>query len=274
MSPSGEPLAVILNESDATPMDLRFRLFGTDVRVHPFFWLFSAIIGWNVTEMRVLSDNGIPELAIWVGCVFFSILLHEFGHIWMGRIFGSNGHIVLQAMGGLAVGSNALSRSGHRILVCAAGPAIQLVLAGILLLGATLGTMLGVFVDAPKWVYLVINFLFSINFYWALINLLPVFPLDGGQISRELCCQASPAKGLLASLWISFGLSAVLALNALAGSYGKPFIPPIIPGLFSAPTGMWAAFLFGMFAVGSWQGIVAEQQSRRVYEDDDLPWER
>ncbi len=262
---------MILNEPDATPFDLRFRLFGTYVRVHPLFWIISAVFGWNVTQSRLLSENGFVELAIWVVCAFVSILLHEFGHVWMGRAFGTDGHILLQGMGGLAIGASALHRRGQRILVYAAGPAIQLVLYGLLRLAITQGAFNG----APKAVAFAIGIMLFMNLYWPLLNLLPVFPLDGGQISRELCCEASPAKGLLASLWISLMVAGTLALNALAGEYGKSFIPAIVPGYFRAPTGLWPAIFFAMFAVGSWQAIMAEQQSRRAPEDDDaLPWER
>jgi stage IV sporulation protein FB len=254
---------VILNETNETPLDLRFRLFGTYVRVHPLFWLISAVIGWSATG----STNRLPELAVWVGCSFFSILLHEFGHIWMGRAFGTNGHIVLQGMGGLAIGAKELSHRGQRILVSAAGPAIQLALFGILWLGIEQR----VFVGVPALVVRAITFLYLQNLFWPLLNLLPIYPLDGGQITREVCCQASPYKGLLASLWISLVVSVVLALNGLAGEYKKPFLP----GYFDVIAGLWAAIFFAMFAAGSWQMILAEQQGRRAYQDDDaLPWER
>src|SRR5262245_48041042 len=83
------PRPVMLLEPPATPYDLRFQLFGTPVRVHPLFWLVSAILGWPFIEA------GLIYLALWVFCSFLSILLHEFGHIWMGKLFGSDGYIVL-----------------------------------------------------------------------------------------------------------------------------------------------------------------------------------
>ena len=262
---------MILNESNATPFDLRFRLFGTYARVHPLFWVIAVVFGWArataPNRSIKLSDSGMAELAVFVGCFFFSILLHEFGHIWMGRIFGTDGHIVLQGFGGLAVGANALYHRGKRILVSAAGPAIQLVLFGILLLGLTLRLA----IEIPDGVRLGINYLLFMNLIWPLFNLLPIYPLDGGQITREVCCQLSPNRGLLASLWISLVVAGTLALNALAGEYKRPFLP----AYFSIVGGLWGAIFFGLFAVGSWQAIMVQRQSRRVYEDDDaLPWER
>ena len=262
---------MILNESNSTPFDLRFRLFGTDVRVHPLFWVVAIVFGYseatNQNRSIKLSENGMPELAIFVACFFFSILLHEFGHIWMGRAFGTDGHIVLQGFGGLAIGSNALPHRGQRILVSAAGPAIQLALFAILLLSL----MLRGSIEVPQAVQLGIFYLIFMNLIWPLFNLLPIYPLDGGQITREVCCQLSPNRGLLASLWISLVVAGTLALNALAGEYKRPFLP----AYFSIVGGLWGAIFFGLFAVGSWQAIMVQRQSRRVYEDDDaLPWER
>ena len=42
-----------------------------------------------------------------------------------------------------------------------------------------------------------------VNIFWGLVNLLPVYPLDGGQIARELLELASPADGVRQSLWLS-----------------------------------------------------------------------
>src|SRR5882724_4686339 len=95
----------MLVEPGQTNYDLRFRLFGTPVRVHPFFWLLAAILGWDLVNL----PDGFLFLFIWVICCFLSILLHEFGHVWMGRAFGAHdSYIVLYSFGGLAVGSNDL----------------------------------------------------------------------------------------------------------------------------------------------------------------------
>lgn len=257
---------MLLADPDATPLDLRFRLFGTSIRVHPFFWLLAVILGWDLTRNPILSDNGMLDLAVWVLACFLSILLHEFGHIWMGRLFGSHGHIVLHGMGGLAIGSNNLSRSWQRILVLAAGPGIQL-----LLYAALIGLIKAGYLPEPRTpLSFLIAILLAINLYWPLLNLLPIWPLDGGQITREVCVGASPRQGAMVALWISLIISAVIALNALAAQNGKAFLP-----FRYAPTSMWAAILFALFAVGSWQAIQMEKHRFRQRSfDDALPWER
>src|ERR1700722_8245857 len=77
--------AVILQEPNQTPFDLRWRMLGTDIRVHPFFWILALFLGWY----RMPGQDGPTKmlyLALWVACVFVSVLLHEFGHVLMGRL--------------------------------------------------------------------------------------------------------------------------------------------------------------------------------------------
>src|SRR5581483_11494851 len=83
-----------------TPYDLNFSLFGISVRVSPWFWLVSAFFVWNVS-----IPLGLSFVFLGVACTFVSILVHELGHVLMGKLFGSHGYIVLYSFGGLAVGS-------------------------------------------------------------------------------------------------------------------------------------------------------------------------
>src|SRR5947209_18655190 len=114
----------MLFEPSRTAYDLNFRLFGVEVRVHPLFWLLSALLGPHDLQ----AEHCVLLLVVWIACVFVSILLHELGHVLVGRLFGSHGHIVLYSFGGLAVGSNDLPSRWLRIAVLLAGPGLQLVL--------------------------------------------------------------------------------------------------------------------------------------------------
>ena len=71
---------MLLFEPPPSPGDVHFRLFGVPVRVHPFFWLTTVLMGLN-------PKGGTPpaELLIWVAVVFVSILVHEFGHVALIR---------------------------------------------------------------------------------------------------------------------------------------------------------------------------------------------
>lgn len=70
--------------SERTQLDLSWQMFGIPIRVSPWFWLTSAFLGWPYL------DDGFQFLLTWIACVFVSILIHEMGHAFAFRIFGSN----------------------------------------------------------------------------------------------------------------------------------------------------------------------------------------
>src|SRR5262249_20408150 len=162
----------------ATPYDLCWRMLGTRVRVNPWFWLMALFLGWPV------SRNGLQFLLVWVGCVFASILVHEFGHVLVGRIFGTQGHIVLFGFGGLAIGSNALSNRWQRIAVTFAGPAAGFLLLAVVLFLAWDGVyFLWDETEHDPWPHFIglpnlsmlanaaIRYLIWINLMWGILNL-------------------------------------------------------------------------------------------------------
>lgn len=268
---------MLFMEPNQTPYDLRWRMLGTEVRVHPMFWLVSVIMGADTLRL------GIPYLLVWVGCVFVSILIHELGHVWMGQAFGARGHIVLYGFGGLAIGSNHLEIRWQRIAVSFAGP-----LAGFVLLGVVLAFFwiydaerfftflqrlgLPVGEDVPQellriqhpLVFFAIGNLIYINLFWGLMNLLPVWPLDGGQISRDAWLGASPEHGLTRSLGLSMLVAGLLAIHCFLVVIGKQLLPlPIGSG--------YTALLFAVLALQSYQLLQqahAEQRWRDEHYDD------
>ena len=172
----------MLGNATPTPFDLRFSLFGIPVRVHPFFWLFSAAMGWDGEEPMYTL--------LWVACVFLSILVHEFGHALTARHFGWPPEVVLYSFGGYAQFYPGRGHTMQRaVLVLLAGPG-----AGFLLFGAVWCTQwllinshsLPTDPQARLKVAFVLFQMKYINLWWGLVNLLPVYPLDGGQIARHV----------------------------------------------------------------------------------------
>src|SRR5262249_39526220 len=112
------------------------------------------------------------------------------------------------------------------------------------------------------------------NLFWPLLNLLPIWPLDGGQITREVFEAASPGNGTLRALWVSLVLAAVISVNAFISDPEqgrRGFLPE------GVPSGWGVGLLFASLAFGAWQGIQIEQSRRaRYYEESDerMPWER
>ncbi len=88
--------SALLNEKPGR-FDLRWRMFGTHVRVKPMFWIFMGIFGYIATGQ---AQKGWLMVVMFVLAGFLSVMVHEFGHITAGRIFGFPGVIVLHMMGG------------------------------------------------------------------------------------------------------------------------------------------------------------------------------
>ncbi len=193
-----------------SPMDISFRLFGTRVIIQPWFWVTLALIGWPY-----FGVGGAPLLLVWVLAGFVSILLHEFGHVWIGRVFGSDGHIILRAFGGVAIGSANFTSAWKRIAVTAAGPGIQLVLFGALwLLQEVFPDQIG---GLPPYAIQFLGFLLFVNLYWAILNLLPIFPLDGGQITCDLLEYFFKQNGRKVGHALSMVIAVALAIYFISG---------------------------------------------------------
>ena len=233
---------MFLAEPPRTPWDLNFQVLGFPVRIHPLFWLVGLLLGYSGGD----GNAGI-HLLIWFVALFVSILVHELGHALMIRRFGRDAHIVLYAMGGLAIegrprdsfssfepyaGYQPKPRSPQeQILISAAGPGIQFLLAGLIVAviyatGGSVGVvssgqlpipvpLLSGELERNPNVFLLVAMLLQINIYWPLINLLPVLPLDGGQIALQVLVQQDPWGGMQRALWLSVMAGGAMAVFAL-----------------------------------------------------------
>jgi Zn-dependent protease len=274
-----------------SPLDLHWRLFGIDFRVHPSFWLINLLFGYlYVQNLRHWQDRKIAYLAIWLGAAFVSILVHELGHVTAARIFGVRSNIHLYWMGGLAMGNFEQLRRWQRIIVSAAGPAFGLGLF------AFVEWVLPRLVDAydpsirsnpNRWYDIIANpahlfeegdrelvgslpgILIIMNLIWNLFNLLPIIPLDGGMIMREVVTIIFPRRGL----WLAYGLSFLFAgsiafYSLLAMWRPVPYYPRRLDPLFMA-------LVFAWIAIGSFSTMQSlapaepEQKRWREYEEKD-----
>jgi len=214
----------MFQEPPRSPYDLCFSVLGVPVRVHPMFWLVTLLLG--------LSGGGDPERMIcWVAAVFISILVHELGHALTAKAHGWQPRISLHGFGGLAAYQPTYRSPSAQILITLAGPCAGFALAGFILAAVVASGhavqfhsyVLPVFepFDSFELTLLVSDLLF-VNIFWGLVNLLPIFPLDGGQIARELFGLAMPGDGLRLSLWLSTlcaGLLAVLVFTKLRDQF-------------------------------------------------------
>ena len=243
-----------------TRYDLNFTIAGIKIRVHPLFWLMALVFG--------ASSSNIMKILVWIIVVFVSILLHELGHAMVMRAYGQNSHIVLYLAGGLTIPESlpwgnriayvSLSRK-QEIFVSLAGPATGFLFTIIMIIivnfmGGSI-FMSNVYGLIPfPYAYLpiggivvneIVMTLIWVNIFWGLINLMPVYPLDGGNISRNLLTIIDPLNGGKNSLWVS----------AIAGGIVAIF------GLL-VMNSIYITYLFGMLAYQSYQTVQGKVELR------------
>jgi stage IV sporulation protein FB len=243
----------LLQPPPPTKYDLRFSIAGIPVRVHPLFWLIALLFG---------SSGTLIEIPIWIIVIFVSILIHELGHAFALRGYGLNSQIVLHFAGGVTIPestpwgnrwANASPGPKQEIFISLAGPFTGLIFASLVMLavvasgGILITSKLLGFLPLPLTAYMpfggtvlniFVTMLLWVNVFWGLINLLPVFPLDGGQVARNVLIQYDPWDGVRKSLWVSVVTGGILAVVGLIGFHS-----------------IYIAILFGFLAFQSYQSL-------------------
>ncbi len=236
----------MLAEPERTSFDLAFDLFGIPVRVNPWFWGIAALLGFQLKEPALI--------ALWVACMFVAILVHELGHALTAIAFGARDQrIVLYGFGGLTIGPSGGLKRWQRILELLAGPG-----AGFLLFGALYGLdfALGHPTERSYFVANAFRFIALICVVWGVMNLLPVYPLDGGQVVSELLQKLRPHDGFGWALKISMVVAGGVAVLLLTQRY------------------FFAALLFGSLAFSSYQTLQARGAGGGPQGPAREPWER
>lgn len=181
------------------------RIFGIDVKVH---WSFLLILVYGAVAFGG-SSAGVVVGALYgvllMLLIFLCVTLHELGHSVVAQYFKIKvNSIMLLPIGGVASLERMPDEPWHEFLIAIAGPAVNFLLA-LILLPLTLlavGTDLRGVATPDLWAYLrslqepsvtsLLTNLLSANILLALFNLLPAFPMDGGRILRALLALAMP----------------------------------------------------------------------------------
>jgi Zn-dependent protease len=185
------------------------RLLGIPIRIEPAFLLVLGVLGF--------AGRGTLLSALeWILLAGISILLHELGHAAAYRRFGIQPRVRLYSFGGLTYGE-ALSPA-RSIVVSLAGPVTGL-LVGLAILAAywALGWVMPA---RPRELEVVVGDLLYINLGWSAFNLLPVLPLDGGNVAAAMFQAANRGRGL------AIGLSLVVSglIIVAAALVGQAYI--------------------------------------------------
>jgi Zn-dependent protease len=228
------------------------KAFGIPLYVH---WTFALLPAW----VALVSPRGGYELLLNLGVLaaaFGCVLLHELGHALAARRFGiATRDITLYPIGGVARLERMAERPAHELVIALAGPAVNLVIAVLLLPialavaavdpGLLVGSLAGLFLLR----------LLAVNVVMVVFNLLPAFPMDGGRVLRALLTMW---LGELRATQIAVGIGAALAAVLGVGGtlwLGNPWLMIV------------AAFIF-LAGQAELQGVYFRERQRRLAAAD------
>jgi Zn-dependent protease len=159
------------------------RVAGIDVFVH---WSWVVVAYFQIRYRSDLDKYNWPGwLVVEYLALFGIVLLHEFGHALACRsVGGTANRIILWPLGGVAL-VNPPPRPGPFLWTLAAGPLVNVMLAPVLVVAWGLTRVAGLQDTAPDVSHL-LGMVAAINIGMLIFNLLPIFPLDGGQILQGL----------------------------------------------------------------------------------------
>jgi Zn-dependent protease len=224
-----------------------FRIAGIDVFLHWYWFLFAA---YELSNRVQTYSSPVWNVLEYLS-VFFIVLLHEYGHALACRqVGGTANQILLWPLGGVAYVNPPL-RPGPTLWSNVAGPLVNLALLCIctppvIFLDRSLG-LARTFPDVHVFLWALVK----INVVLLVFNLLPIYPLDGGQVLRSLLWfPLGRARSLMAAVVIGFvGVAGLLALAAWWRSG-------------------WIAFLALFIVVSLWDGM---RQAQALYRLSELP---
>lgn len=191
------------------------------IRIHPFFFLLALLLGFYMSD-------GDWSLTFFIALIIaLSVLVHELGHALCGLAFHQKVSINLLPFGGLTERQGRPLKAWQDFLIVLMGP----LFGYMLYFGAA--TLLRHYPAGLPGTLLI--FTAVINWYWTLLNLIPVMPLDGGQLMRIA----------LQGIWGIKGLKAACLLSVIVGALSMVY------GLLRQD--IWLVAIFGIFTYESWR---------------------
>jgi len=219
-----------------------FRFAGIEVYLH-WSWFLIAVYG---ISLRTGSYSSMAWPVLEYLTLFLIVLLHEFGHALACRqVGGQANQIVLWPLGGVAYVAPP-SRAGATLWSIAAGPLVNVALAPVLTALAILGHALG-WGEAMPNAYAFIKAVCYLNWGLLIFNLLPIYPLDGGQILQSL-------------LWFVLGRARSLMVTTIIGFIGVAGL--IVLAVMARQ--VWFGILCVFILLNCWRGLMQARVLARV----------
>jgi Zn-dependent protease len=231
-----------------------FRVFGISVYLH---WSWFLLAYYEFQSRSRSYGSQVWNVAEYLA-VFGLVLLHEFGHALACRqVGGQADQIVLWPLGGIAYVAPP-PRPGAVLWSIAAGPLVNLVLVPVTL-GAWLGAGMAGEALSPNISHF-LETIVKINFVLLIFNMLPIYPLDGGQIVQAL-------------LWFVMGraksLSVVSIIGIVAGIAALAVSLLLLPNIWMV---VIAAFVIIRSITGFQQAqLLARLENAPRHEDAVCP---
>jgi Zn-dependent protease len=224
-----------------------FRLSGIEVFLH---WSWFVVAVYEIQQRDGGRYSSIKWNILEYLGLFAIVLLHEFGHALACRQVGGRANrIVLWPLGGVAY-VDPPPRPGATLWSIAAGPLVNVALVPVILGLGYVSRQAGWYQLAPD-LHTLLKRIFLIDIWLLAFNILPIYPLDGGQILRSL-------------LWFVFGRARSLMVAASIGFVGVIGFVGLAVWLQSVWFGAIAAFLL----LNCWSGL---KQARALLTIAKLP---
>ena len=230
---------------------------GIPIRVHLTFFLILLLGAYQWFGLTGTLSGAIFGAAL-MALLFVCVTLHELGHSVVAKVFGIPvREIVLLPLGGLALMSKNPDKPLHELFIALAGPLVNVVIAGILIvpLGLSLGPMLltghGLLPEElgnTPTLNTALLWLFAANVSLVLFNLIPAFPLDGGRVLRALLAMVT-------------GYPRATRLAAAIGQFAA-----VILGLYGVLNGQFILTLVAVFIFFGAGQETAEAEAKTVLD--------
>ncbi|HEY3972803.1 MAG TPA: M50 family metallopeptidase [Candidatus Sulfotelmatobacter sp.] len=219
-----------------------FRFSGIDVFLH---WSWFLVAAYEIQTRKGSYSSVMWNVLEYVG-LFLIVMLHEFGHALACRQVGGRADtIVLWPLGGVAY-VDPPQRPGATLWSIAAGPLVNVVLFPVLLVIYSMSQSMGWATSMPD-IDRLLHSILWIDVGLLIFNILPVYPLDGGQIFRSL-------------LWFVLGRARSLMVATIVGLLGvAAFI-----GLAIWRQDLWLGIISFYMLMYCWSGLKQAQASSRV----------
>lgn len=219
-----------------------FNFRGIDVFLH-WSWFLVALLE---IESRSRAYSSITWNVLEYLGLFLMVMLHEFGHaLACQQVGGKANRILLWPLGGIAY-VQPPQRPGATLWSIAAGPLVNVVLMPILWALVMMSSAFGWSRSAPD-IHTFLSALALINGVLLVFNLLPIYPLDGGQILRSV-------------LWFWRGRARSLMVASIIGMVGVAGL-----FLFSYWThSLWNAAIAAFVLIYCWGGLQKARSLSRV----------